>query len=105
MKKKKTTQPKIDDKILKQSVDYAKKQPRLAFYSPTAAAVLNYRKNVIPRYSISDELADIVERALKERYPSLVNKAKKMMKSGNRISRQASSKQAEPTQAEAESSE
>ncbi|MEM2036414.1 MAG: hypothetical protein QXG21_02540, partial [Candidatus Caldarchaeum sp.] len=70
MKRRKTIQNKIDDKILKQSVDYAKKQPRLAFYSPVATAVFNYRKNVIPRYSISEELADIVEKALKDRYPS-----------------------------------
>ncbi|MEM2237109.1 MAG: hypothetical protein QXU87_01195 [Candidatus Caldarchaeum sp.] len=66
----------IDEKKLREAVKQALKQPRLAFYSPLAAAILNYRKNVIPRYSISDELAKIVESALRQKYPRLTSKAR-----------------------------
>lgn len=86
---------KIDEKTLKKSVDYAKKQPRLAFYSPVAAAILNYRKSTIPRYSISDELSKIVEGALRERYPTLTQRVKKLMKSGNKATTKTLSKLSE----------
>ncbi len=69
----------IDEKTLKLSVKQALKQPRLAFYSPLAAAILNYRKNIIPRYSISDELAKTVEAALRQKYPTLTAKTRKML--------------------------
>ncbi|MEM4298070.1 MAG: hypothetical protein QW815_06870, partial [Nitrososphaerota archaeon] len=61
------------------SLKRALEQPRLAFYSPLAACVLNYMKNTIPRYSISDELAGIVEPALKDRWPALTLKAERMI--------------------------
>ncbi|MCS7138004.1 MAG: hypothetical protein NZ941_06515 [Candidatus Caldarchaeum sp.] len=81
---KKKSHEKIDEKALRKSVEYAKKQPRLAFYSPLAAAVLNYKKNTVPRYSMSDELSKIVEASLKQTYPSLTSRAKRLLKSGTK---------------------
>lgn len=70
----------VDEKILRQAVEQALKQPRLAFYSPLAAGILNYRKSVIPRYSISDEIAKIVEAALRKKYPALTQKTKNVLR-------------------------
>ncbi|MEM0349709.1 MAG: hypothetical protein QXD24_05980 [Candidatus Caldarchaeum sp.] len=79
MKKK---QDQINNNQLRKSVEQAMRQPRLAFYSPLSAAVMNYWKNAVPRYSISDELAKIVESALVKKYPELTKRVMKMMKSG-----------------------
>jgi len=76
----------IDEKNLRLAVRIAKKQPRLAFYSPLASAVLNYRKSLIPRYSISDELSKIVEAELKRRYPKLTEKVRRLLSSANKRS-------------------
>ncbi|GBC69816.1 hypothetical protein HRbin01_01520 [archaeon HR01] len=78
---------KIDEKVLRDAVKRALEQPRLAFYSPLAASVLNYRKNVIPRYSISDELANIVEAAIREKWPGLATRAGKMLGRGGGMRR------------------
>ncbi|MEM1946206.1 MAG: hypothetical protein QW614_00250 [Candidatus Caldarchaeum sp.] len=80
----------LDEKKLREAVKQAVRQPRLAFYSPVAAAILNYRKSVIPRYSISDEIAKIVESALRQKYPKLTAKAKKAFQQARR---EASAKQ------------
>jgi hypothetical protein len=79
MKKEKGNKEKFDEKILRESVKRALSQPRLAFYSPLAACILNYRKNTIPRYSISDELAGIVEDALRSKWPHLSSRAEKLL--------------------------
>ncbi|MCS6784689.1 MAG: hypothetical protein NZ921_00720 [Candidatus Caldarchaeum sp.] len=91
MKRKKPVE-KIDDKMLRKAVATAKNQPRLAFYSPLAAAVLNYKKNTVPRYSMSDELAKIVEAALRQKYPALTQRVKRLMKSGNKEAKGAETK-------------
>jgi len=70
----------IDEKVLRDAASRAKKQPRLAFYSPLAASVLNYRKDMIPRYSISEELAKIVEGEISRRWRDLADKAQRLLK-------------------------
>lgn len=77
-------QEEVDERKLREAVKQALRQPRLAFYSPTAAAILNYRKSVIPRYSMSDELAKIVESALRLKYPKLTAKAKRALQNARR---------------------
>lgn len=69
----------IDRKAVLVSVSQAVSQPRLAFYSPVAAAVLNYLKNTRPRFSISSELARLVESELAKRYPLLVSHVKRAL--------------------------
>lgn len=70
----------IDKDILKNVVKIAKSNPRIAFYSPISSAVFNYIKSVTPRYSISNEIAKIVEKELSKKYPKLVNEVKKLLK-------------------------
>lgn len=69
----------IDEKFWRLAVESARRQPRLAFYSPVASAVLNYWKNVIPRFSISDLLAKMVEKEIATRWPQLYIRAKKSL--------------------------
>ncbi len=69
----------VDEKFWRLAVESARRQPRLAFYSPIASAVLNYWKNVIPRFSISDLLAKIVEKEIAARWPQLYIRARKSL--------------------------
>ncbi|MEM1575409.1 MAG: hypothetical protein QXO29_03260 [Nitrososphaerota archaeon] len=70
----------INKDILKNVVKIAKSNPRIAFYSPISSAVFNYIKSVTPRYSISNEIAKIVEKELSRKYPKLVNEVKKLLR-------------------------
>jgi hypothetical protein len=72
---------KIDRKALALSAQAAKRQPRITFYSPSAALVLNYLKNTRPRFSISDEVAGIVESELAKRYPELMASIRRLLRS------------------------
>ena len=71
---------KIDEKLLKQAVRAAQRQPRLAFYSPVAACILNYWKSAVPRFSMSEFLAGVVERELAKRWPKLYRMAEARVK-------------------------
>ncbi|MCS7142905.1 MAG: hypothetical protein NZ920_03805 [Aigarchaeota archaeon] len=68
-----------DLKVLALSIDYAMRQPRIAFYSPLSSALLNYLKSVTPRFSISEEVARLVEAELIRRYPVLGVKIRRML--------------------------
>lgn len=70
----------IDERFFRESVKIAERQPRLAFYSPVASCVLNYWKSVVPRFSISEFLAQLVERELAKAWPQLYNRALKNLK-------------------------
>lgn len=74
---------KVDEKLFREAVKRAVAQPRLAFYSPVASCVLNYWKSAVPRFSISDFLARIVEREVAKAWPKLYEKARKEV--GKRI--------------------
>lgn len=71
----------VNERLWREAVEAARRQPRLAFYSPVASAVLNYWKNVVPRFSMSELLAAIVEKELAKRWPQLYSKAKKTLES------------------------
>ena len=76
----KKSKEKIDERLLKQAVKAAQRQPRLAFYSPVAACILNYWKSAVPRFSISEFLAGIVEKELAKRWPKLYKTAEAKVK-------------------------
>ena len=87
----------VDKALLKEAVKMAAKQPRLAFYSPVASCVLNYWKSVVPRFSISEFLASIVERELAKAWPQLYQRASKELESklrsrGRRVRRRFTSR-------------
>lgn len=78
-RKKSATAVRVDEKFWRMAIESARRQPRLAFYSPIASAVLNYWKNVIPRFSISDLLAKIVEKEIAARWPQLYIRARRSL--------------------------
>jgi hypothetical protein len=69
----------IDKKAIALSIEQGKKQPRVAFYSPSSSIILNYLKNTRPRFSISEEVASIVEAELNRRYPLLSSYIKRAL--------------------------
>lgn len=69
----------VDKRILMLSIESARKQPRVAFYSPFSAALLNYLKSVKPRFSISEHVASLVESELMRRYPALGSRLRRIM--------------------------
>jgi len=71
----------VDEKLFKEAVRRALDQPRLAFYSPVASCVLNYWKSAVPRFSISEFLAKVVERELAKAWPKLYLRAVRELKS------------------------
>ncbi len=70
----------IDRKALVLAAQTAKRQPRITFYSPTSSVILNYLKNTRPRFSISDEVAGIVESELARKYPELISFVRRMVR-------------------------
>jgi len=76
----------VDEKLFREAVRRALSQPRLAFYSPVASCVLNYWKSAVPRFSISEFLAKVVEREIARAWPRLYERAERELrkKSGGR---------------------
>ncbi|MCS7094888.1 MAG: hypothetical protein NZ988_03650 [Thaumarchaeota archaeon] len=74
----------MDRKVASVAVAQALAQPRLALYSPVASAVLNYLKSTTPRFSISRELARLVEGELARRYPVLASYMRRSIESKGR---------------------
>lgn len=71
--------PQIDKRAMALSLEQGKKQPRIAFYSPFSSVLLNYLKNTRPRFSISEEVASIMEAELSRRYPLLSSYIKRAL--------------------------
>lgn len=69
----------IDKKAMALSLDQGRRQPRVAFYSPFSSVLLNYLKNTRPRFSISEEVASIIEAELNRRYPILASYIKRAL--------------------------
>jgi len=69
----------IIKKVIALSIEQGRKQPRVAFYSPFSSIILNYLKNTRPRFSISEEVASIVEAELNRRYPLLSSYIKRAL--------------------------
>ncbi|MEN3047757.1 MAG: hypothetical protein ABDH63_03130 [Candidatus Caldarchaeales archaeon] len=74
----------VDRKLAAVAVSQALAQPRLALYSPLASAVLNYLKSATPRFSISRELARLVEAELSKKYPVLASYMRRSLEARGR---------------------
>jgi hypothetical protein len=61
-------------------VKAAQKSGRITVRSHLAVAVLKYKLNTIPKFSMSDELRPIVEEGLERKYPGLCEKVRKQMR-------------------------
>ncbi|MEM0445655.1 MAG: hypothetical protein QXO86_02090 [Nitrososphaerota archaeon] len=74
----------VDKKAFSLARQAARRQPRITFYSPVSSLVLNYLKNVTPRFSISDEVSKIVEAELSRRYPELFSASRRLSRASER---------------------
>jgi len=70
---------KVDERLFREAVERAMDQPRLAFYSPVASCVLNYWKSAVPRFSISEFLARVVEREIAKAWPKLYERSRRAL--------------------------
>lgn len=59
-----------DDKVeeIKKEVE---KNPRISLWSAKSAACLRYLKKTTPEFSISNEASEILEEAIKNKYPEI----------------------------------
>ncbi|MBE6485506.1 MAG: hypothetical protein E7Z85_01525 [Methanosphaera stadtmanae] len=59
-----------DDKV-EQIKEEVGKNPRISLWSAKSAACLRYLKKTTPEFSISNEASDILEEAIKNKYPEI----------------------------------
>lgn len=71
----------INEKALGEAIEVAKKNPRTMVWSPMCAAIFRYFKKTVPEFSISEEAARLLEKAVKEEYPELWKKVESRLKS------------------------
>ena len=61
----------IDASVLDKAIKQGQENPRISSWNPMVMAVLRYRNLTIPAYSMSKEISDLLENAIRERYPEL----------------------------------
>jgi hypothetical protein len=61
----------INVNILGQAIKQGTQNPRISSWNPLVMAVLRYRNLTTPAYSMSKEISELLEIAVKERYPEL----------------------------------
>ena len=61
----------IDTGALEAAVAEAQAYPKCSIWSPLVMAVLRYRQMTVLRYKMSAEAAELLEKAVTERYPEL----------------------------------
>jgi len=64
---------------MKEYVEKATKQARITTWSPMSVAVLQYIHSTTPRFSMSNEIRDILEEGIRDRYPELWKAAEKAL--------------------------
>jgi hypothetical protein len=63
--------------ILNQAVKQGSENPRISSWNPFVMAVLRYRNLTTPAYSMSKEISELLEVAVKEKYPELSEQVEK----------------------------
>ncbi len=67
------------DELLDRAVEHALRNPRVSVHSPLTSAVMRYLKLERPNFSISSELREVLEKAVKEKYPELAERVSKAL--------------------------
>ena len=62
---------KIDKKILVKAIEEGRKNPRVVVWSLKSSIVLRILKKTIPEFSISKEASELLEEAIKKKYPEI----------------------------------
>jgi hypothetical protein len=61
----------IDMDALNQAIKQGSDNPRISSWNPSVMAVLRYKNLTTPAYSMSKEISELLEIAVKEKYPEL----------------------------------
>lgn len=61
----------LSDEKMEQIKKEVEKNPRISLWSAKSAAVLRYLKKTTPEFSISNEASEILEEAIKNKYPEI----------------------------------
>lgn len=69
----------VNMSVLNQAIKQGSENPRISSWNPLVMAVLRYRNLTIPAYSMSKEISELLEIAVKERYPELSEQVKKAL--------------------------
>ena len=62
---------KVDKSVLEKAIEEGKKNPRVVVWSPKSSIVLRILKKTIPEFSISKEASELLEEAIKKKYPEI----------------------------------
>ena len=66
-----SVESKIDLGILDKAIKQGSDNPRISSWNPVVMAVLRYRNLTTPAYSMSKEISDLLEAAVRRKYPDL----------------------------------
>jgi len=61
----------IDSQALNAAIAQGCKDPRISTYSPLVMSVLRYLRKTTPEFSMSEMASDLLENAIREKYPEL----------------------------------
>jgi hypothetical protein len=64
-------EPRINPSILAQAIKQGTDNPRISSWNSLVMAVLRYKNLTTPAYSMSKEISELLETAVRERYPEL----------------------------------
>ena len=69
----------VNMNVLNQAIKQGSENPRISSWNPFVMAVLRYRNLTTPAYSMSKEISELLEIAVKEKYPELSEQVKKTL--------------------------
>ncbi len=69
----------INMDILGHAIKQGLQNPRISSWNPLVMAVLRYRNLTIPAYSMSKEISELLEAAIKEKYPEISDHVEKAL--------------------------
>jgi hypothetical protein len=61
----------IDSQALDSAITQGRKDPRISTYSPFVMSVLRYLRKTTPEFSMSEAASELLESAIREKYPEL----------------------------------
>ena len=73
------TESGVNMNILAQAIKQGTENPRISSWNPLVMAVLRYRNLTTPAYSMSKEISEMLEIAVRERYPKLSEQVEKAL--------------------------
>jgi hypothetical protein len=69
----------IDLQVLNAAIAQGCKDPRISTYSPFVMSVLRYLRKTTPEFSMSEMASDLLENAIREKYPELSEQIEKAL--------------------------